>query len=170
MKFIFFSYFIIVFLIMGCGNQVNEGNNSSSNNVESFGDVNPSFNFYIEKVKNKLFKYGVNYQSIQKINYVSINYGEIKDEAVGVCNTKFKIHDNIDKEITSRKIMIDPIKWNNLNQEEKIEILAHELGHCAWLLNHLDSENQIMSPIVSNINEDAWLYFANQIKSISSFK
>lgn len=168
MKYFFMVIFVTIFGLIGCGKPPgpNENNESSFPENESFGKVDPSFTLYLNRVKNTLIRLGISRASLQKIDYVSINYEAINGKAVGVCNTEIIKESNGKIIYSSKKIFMDPYKWSNLNEEGKKEILAHELGHCAWGLDHLNYNYQIMSEVVSNINENAWIYFSNQIKNV----
>jgi hypothetical protein len=166
MRILFVSMFVVIFGVIGCGKAPDPNSMNASSSYDTHGNADPLFKPFIKRVKETLNRLGVSNLSIQKIDLVSINYGRVNGSAVGVCNTEFYEDENGKKIITLRNIFMDPSKWNHLSDDGKKEILAHELGHCAWGLGHLASENQIMSPVVTNINENAWIYFANQIKNV----
>lgn len=56
--------------------------------------------------------------------------------------------------VTQRVIQIDPTYWATLNQDGKIELFYHELGHCALNMQHIATSQSngcytsIMYPIV----------------------
>lgn len=165
MRALFLLIFVVTFGMIGCGKSP-EPNEPNSYDIS--GNVDFSFKSFIKSIKEILNSLDVSGISIQKIDLVSINYKNINDDADGICNIESYNDKNGKKIITSRNIFMDLSKWNRLSDEEKKALLAHELGHCAWGLNHLTFKNQIMSPIVTNINKDAWIYFANQIKNVSN--
>jgi len=168
----FFLFTLLCFV--GCGKSSNENvsQNKISNDVKDEIFVDSEFLIYLKNLKEKLLKLNISLSKIEKINNVSIilNKNDSSNEVnsfsrdsskdiLGVCKKN-----TLNNEITSRKIFIDKSKWELLDEEKRLNLIAHELGHCAWNLKHLDTNNQIMSPHVTDLSENEWDYFAQQIK------
>nr|BFD33212.1 hypothetical protein GTC16762_28300 [Pigmentibacter ruber] len=161
-KSLFYS-FLLVSLILSCGKTYENQKNIQKEKVF----VDNAFVYYLNNVKEKLRKLKVSEYKINKINNVSIEFGDIKrkngnEKVAGVCNIKYT-----DTLVYSQKITIDISQWETFNTKYKIEIIAHELGHCAWGLKHDQTKDQIMSEILTNITESKWHIFADQIMNSS---
>ncbi|KAB8039933.1 hypothetical protein GCL60_06635 [Silvanigrella paludirubra] len=172
----FFVFTLLCFV--GCGKSSNESvnQNKNSSDVKDEIVVDSEFLIYLKNLKEKLLKLNINPSQIEKINNVSLilhkndSSNEVNSfsrdsskDILGVCKKN-----TLNNEVTSRKIFIDRSKWELLDEEKRLNLIAHELGHCAWNLKHLDTNNQIMSPHVTDLSENEWAYFAQQIKESNS--
>ena len=158
---------VLLLLIIGMFGVVGCGQKSESEKAESSAstvNVDPYFNFYKNLVKQKLSNYGVPKSYLNKMDLVNLNFGTVTHPAIGECKTEYDVYSNGKRKITNRTIFIDLKKWNDINDEEmKAGIIAHEYGHCAWELMHLNIKGEIMSEVVYNISEKNWRYFVKQI-------
>ncbi|WP_397601859.1 hypothetical protein [Silvanigrella sp.] len=176
-KVIPFFVFTLLFFV-GCGKSSNDNisQNKNSNTTKEEIVIDSEFSIYLQKLKEKLLRLNINSSQIEKINNVSIilqkndSSSELNNssrdsskDVLGVCKKN-----SLNNEIISRKIFIDRIKWDLLDEEKRLNLIAHELGHCAWNLKHLNTNNQVMSPHVTELNEYEWNYFAQQIKESNS--
>ncbi|WGL58871.1 hypothetical protein QEJ31_10090 [Pigmentibacter sp. JX0631] len=157
-KNIFYSLFLIT-LILSCGKTEESSDDVKKEQVL----VDTEFKYYVENVKEKLRKYSVSENKISKIDDVTIEFGDIhrkngKEKVAGFCVVKYT-----KKIVYSQRITIDISQWHSFSSKYKTEIIAHELGHCAWGLKHDHTEDQIMSEILTNITEPKWHIFAEQI-------
>ena len=172
----FFAFTLLCFISCGKSSSKNTNQNKSSSPVKEEIVVDSEFSIYLEKLKVKLLKININPSQIEKINNVSIilqkndSSSELNNSSrdsskdiLGVCKKN-----TLNNQITSRKIYIDRSKWYLLDEEKKLNLIAHELGHCAWNLKHLDTSNQVMSPHVTDLNEYEWNYFVQQINESNS--
>ncbi len=167
-------------LFYSCSQEATKNNDYISNGIESRipedpnnGKVNvdPVLKGYIGIVKEKLRGLGVSDAALQNMDYVNLKFGSVKKPAVGNCFKEFSVDEygNI-KKINFREITIDKNQWDdNLNNDIKIAIIAHEYGHCAWGFDHLNVQDHIMSEVASyKIDDNAWQYFAYQINNYSN--
>lgn len=170
-------FFVVTFLgFIGCGksSENKSVNKDELSNAKQTVEVDQEFLEYVNFIKQKLTNLEVTNTQLQKINFVSIRFGKISvvennpsdasndssSETLGACK---RPTDNRIKEF--RAISIDLTKWTELSYKKKINLIAHELGHCAWDLEHNDSKNKVMSHVVSEITEGEWRYFAEQVKN-----
>jgi hypothetical protein len=52
------------------------------------------------------------------------------------------------------KIEIDPDYWRHLSEDERYQLLAHELTHCVLLIDHIDNKNDYMYYYMVDIPKD----------------
>lgn len=135
-------------------------------------NVDPHFSPFIMRINEKLTGFGVAQASLKKMNFVSVKFGTLMGPKVGECSRGYSSNDYFKtKNYYFREITIDKMKWDKISDDSdygRTAVLAHEYGHCAWFFEHLEQEHQIMSPILDDVNEDAWKYFAEQIKAIKN--
>ena len=104
------------------------------------------------------------------MKFFKFNEIPVKDSILGFdsfklkCKTEYEVYSNGTKKIIHRIIFIDTKKWEDISSEKmRTDIIAHEYGHCAWDLEHLNSTGEMMSEVVSDIGESSWYYFVKQI-------
>ena len=161
-KNIFYSFFLLS-LVFSCGKTEDNSDDIEKEQVLVDGE----FNYYIKNIKEKLKKYNVSEHKINKIDDVTIVFGDIhrkngKDHVAGFCVVKYT-----KKTVYSQKITIDISQWRTFTDKYRTDIIAHELGHCAWGLKHDHTEDQIMSEKLTDIIETKWHIFADQIMKSS---
>ncbi len=154
-------------MLISCGKSDNDSITIQKEKVS----VDSEFNDYIDIIKKNLSLYNVTPDKINMIDNVSIEFGHLKpnlhrEPVAGVCKIKYS-----GRKVFSQKITIDLKLWRTFNHKYKIEIIAHELGHCAWGLKHLNASGELMSPVLlHNISEAQWQTFAFHImKSQDNF-
>lgn len=176
MKKIMLFFIVTFFGFIGCGKPSDHKTvkNDKMVTAKQKIEVDPEFLEYVNFITQKLVNFEVTNSQLQKIKSVSIRFGEVSlhkntsvsasndtsKKAIGSCEKPRK-----NKKIESREITIDLSNWTSLSREMKMNLIAHELGHCAWNLKHIETENKVMSPVVSAFTEDEWKYFAEQIKN-----
>lgn len=157
---LFISFLSIIFMLFSCGKDENDSNLVKQEPVV----VHPEFEEYIDIIKKNLLTYHVSADKIKKIDNVSIKFGQLKpngkqEPVAGVCKIKYTRN-----KVYSQKITIDLKLWRSFSHKYKVEIIAHELGHCAWGLKHVNTAGELMSPVlITNISEPQWLTFAFHI-------
>lgn len=63
-----------------------------------------------------------------------IYFKKLPGEEIGLCGVKRG----------GWKISIDPDFWRTANEDQKFELLAHELSHCILLKDHVDNQGNYM--------------------------
>lgn len=111
-------------------------------------------------------KYVDYYVSIKRSGlhtYIPIQFQDLDGTTVGLC-TRWSSGE--------RQITIDPYYWNNaLDEGEKYEVIAHELGHCDLNRDHVEHKypaTSIMDPYVFSLNSSNTSYYMNELFSFSS--
>ena len=137
------------------------GNNYGNDNfkeMESFTHMENAVKPYIIKIKQNLMRLGVSKSEIDKVNNIPIRFASLSSQnAAGMCYFGY-----------TNRIEID-YSWHNLGDNEKMTLLAHELGHCAWQIDHVHDSSKIMNTSLSyRINEYSWQNFAAKIKNKSN--
>lgn len=84
---------------------------------------NPELMPLVNIVLNEGIKRGKHYS----FDGIEIDYGKFNEDIVGLCETG----------INYKKITIDKIFWI-YNENNREQLIAHEIGHCLLELDHLD--------------------------------
>lgn len=176
--FILFVFFISV----SCGKVIPEIQYLKSDTVEKeLIDVSNS-------VKDRLRNLGVGEDLLSRTKYVTIKFeddsyfnskknGDNDEAECSRYSSKSKTDDNVI--YLKSLIKIRKSFWNNppiaqkykfhrdvqkYKNDFKLELIAHELGHCIWSLSHSPEKNEIMSVNHSSpLSAQAWDKFAMQI-------
>lgn len=115
-------YFILSFILSACAGDV--GFNSWS------PIINKDFEPYVNEFE---------YLSDLEINYMRVEYGamEAPNEAARCYSSGSK-----------RAVIINKTKWVNLCDWQKRAVIFHELGHCVFGRQHIDTILSFMYPSV----------------------
>lgn len=73
-----------------------------------------------------------------------IYFETLKDDAVGVC-----MMNNF-----SYIIKIDPKNWAISNEDERFEIITHEMAHCLLKKQHVDNSKNYMYYSIAQLNKE----------------
>lgn len=177
-----FNVFVIflLFISVSCGKITPEIQYLNSETKE------PDLIRVSNSLKERLRNLGVGEDTLSRTEYVTIQFEEdsyfnskknsIDDEAH--C-TRSSAKSSSDGSVIYLKNLIkvrrsfwndppipDQFKFNadKYKSEFKLELIAHELGHCIWSLGHTPEKNEIMSKNHSSpLSEQAWERFAMQI-------
>lgn len=112
---------ILLLIFVSCGKLYDIDEMKSAK--RKYNTSNPEFNSYkqlFEKIHLEETGKEINIDSLP------INFEPLKGTVVGVC---FYIP-------SGNEIFIDPVYWNNVNENKKRILILHELGHCVLNRRH----------------------------------
>lgn len=116
--------------------------------------VNPVFQPYIDAY--------VSYKHSQLNTYIPVQFTDLDGSTVGLC-TRWSSGE--------RQITIDQWYWDNyLDEGGKLEVIAHELGHCDLNRDHVEHRSpatSIMDPYVFSLNTYNIVYYMNELFNTS---
>lgn len=139
------------FLLTACGQGF-----KSQNDPRTISGVNPIFKPYVDLYLSHKGT-GLRYD-------IPIQFATLSGNTVGVC-TRWSTGE--------RQIQIDQDYWDNyLDEGEKYEVIAHELGHCDLNRDHTPHSmpaTSIMDPYVFSLNpSDVAVYMAELFNQSST--
>ena len=101
-------------------------------------------NKHVVDIKSKLNPYGIDENTLNKIN----------EKAAAFC-----VYD-------TKEVVLHTKVWEQIKYNSKTILLAHEIGHCAWKLQHIETPLEIMFKSFVDIysyGEKHWKFFADTI-------
>lgn len=120
-------------------------------------------------LRDKFYKkpnHVTNFEFYKYLDILNINrstpiiFNKRKNGVVGTC-TKYSNY---------RVIEIDPISWENLPDSNRLALLAHEIGHCDYNLEHNTNilENGCFESVMypSNFGDNCWSDYKNYYMEI----
>jgi hypothetical protein len=114
----------------------------------------------LSMVKQDLISHGVKEASLDFSKIGTVGVGNLDDNTGGVCYTD------------SKNIVLNKKKFSDGSYDiyDKKEVLAHEIGHCLFGLDHDDKNFNLMNthkPVISNtMYQDLIKDFANKLISL----
>lgn len=102
---------------------------------------------------NAYLEYKEHYLDNDKVNYaIDIVYGHTESPAIATCERP--IPDTLP--YVTREIIIDMTWWSTADDEQRLWLIFHELGHCDLNCSHYDKELGLMNDSVgrSRVTDD----------------
>lgn len=120
-------------------------------NLSSFHYVNPSLIPYTNETQNIIETYctGKIYKYVSSV----IDFNNLEDDEIGVCNFGKNVY----------TIEIDKRFWGVATENEKFQLVTHEMTHCLLHVLHLDKKDNYMYPIFTDIPKEKVI---SQLKEI----
>lgn len=118
--------FLLGMIISGCG---------SLHKADGIYNLDPDFGAYT----NAYQEYKERYLGTRDVEYaIDVEYGHLEEPTIGRCRQP-------DVSFLKRTITVDYTYWNNADDELKLRLMFHELGHCDLNCDHQDEEQGIMN-------------------------
>jgi hypothetical protein len=122
---------VSLLLVVGCGKNLGDMLNMGKKPYTKH-NTDPTFNTYIDNFEQE-FKVNVS---------VPVIFKELDSNKAGVC---YVWSDGY------REIEINSKSWPNFSEEQKEQLIFHELGHCVFNLDHDDSRLEYKQECPNNI-------------------
>lgn len=145
-------------IIISCGKQEQQ-NEPKRMNKTYFSDTN--INHHISHIKTQLSKFGISEDLQEKINntiyYFSDNEEDFKrnnENTSAFCKTG------------TNEVFINLIRWQAMPEHTRTVVVAHELGHCTYRLEHNETPYEIMYKSIIRgmvFKDNHWNVFAGEI-------
>lgn len=132
---------ILSLLILACGKK----------DPRKFKNIDPSFDAYIDLYETT---------KGSKMRDVGMGFNKLKLPTIGVC---FEYNNGY------REIHVDPDFWNESNENSRISLIFHELGHCDLGRKHDDAilesgyRKSIMNSYIINWNSNMKDYYFDEL-------
>lgn len=104
-----------------------------STDPRSVTETNVEFNHYVDIYLNK--------KGMGMFYNVPIGFARLSGNTIGMCTIWSSKY---------RQIQIDPVFWSHATENDKITLIAHELGHCDLNRKHSPNISSIMYPIANH--------------------
>ena len=118
-------------------------------------------NKHVVDIKSKLNHYGIDENTLNKINEITFYFSDAEED-FNKNNEKaaaFCVYD-------TKEVVLHTKVWEQIKYNSKTILLAHEIGHCAWKLQHIETPLEIMFKSFVDIysyGEKHWKFFADTI-------
>lgn len=151
------SLFANIFII-GCGKQ-EQPKEPIRMNKTLYSDAN--INHHIIKIKTHLNKFGLNKSMLERINDTIYYFSDFEEDfkKKGENTSAFC-------RLNTNEVFINKFRWNIMPEHTRTAVIAHEIGHCTYKLEHNITPYEIMyKEIIRGMvfKDNHWNVFTDEI-------